>query len=67
MSETSSVEPKKYDFMDEARLIAASPDLLEALQQIAELDYKLAAVNGCAFHAVQIAKAAITKATAGRE
>ena len=46
-----------------ARLIAAAPDLLETLREIAALDYTRAAINGCAYRANQLARVAIVQAT----
>ena len=49
-----------------ARLIAAAPDLLEALQDIAEYwnqDQNEAAMADACWHAIHTARAAITKAT----
>lgn len=44
-----------------ARLIAAAPEMFEALAKIANLNYSKAATNGAAYDAVQIAKEAIEK------
>jgi hypothetical protein len=43
-----------------ARLIAAAPDMLATLRQIAALDYTQAATNGAAFTAVRLAQDAIS-------
>lgn len=45
----------------DAKLIAAAPDLLEALRKIASLDYTHGATNFAAYDAVHIAKQALTK------
>ncbi|MGD9882317.1 MAG: hypothetical protein AB7F22_30230 [Reyranella sp.] len=47
----------------DALLIAAAPELLEALRQIADMDYTRAATNCMGHDAVMLARAAIEKAT----
>ena len=52
--------------MADARLIAAAPDLLEALQNIAEYwnqDQNEAAMADACWHAIHTARAAIARAT----
>ncbi|MGE0521385.1 MAG: hypothetical protein AB7P78_20625 [Candidatus Binatia bacterium] len=48
---------------DDANLIAAAPEMLEALRQIADMDYTRAATNCMGHDAVMLARAAIEKAT----
>ena len=43
----------------DAKLMAAAPEMLDALQKIAALDYTKAATNGAAYEAVQIASKAV--------
>lgn len=60
----TNVSPQKAAQIErDANLIAAAPQMLEALRLIAKLDYKKAATNLSAFNAVNIAKKAIREAT----
>lgn len=52
---------KLGDPLADAQLIAAAPDLLGALQKIAQMDYGNPYASGC----VEIARAAIAKAEGG--
>ena len=55
-----------FVFPEDGRLIAAAPDLLEALQNIAEYwsqDQNEAAMADACWHAIHTARAAIAKAT----
>ena len=57
--------PKAQELAANARLIAAAPDLLEALQNIAEYwnqDQNEAAMADACWHAIHTARAAIAKA-----
>ena len=58
--------PQHPETMANARLIAAAPDLLEALQNIAEYwnqDQNEEAMADACWHAIHTARAAIAKAT----
>lgn len=57
--------PSENEAKANARLIAAAPDLLEALKSIAEFwnrDHNEKALIGACWHAVETAEAAIAKA-----